>query len=94
MQKNNFTATLPATRCTEDMRVDVDAVAKATGVDKADVIRDALAAFLPQAKLELQLVSLDDLSDEQLGALGVQRVEPAGRDAPPPGCWGRDAGTR
>lgn len=91
MQKNNFAAILPATRCTEDMRKDVELVASVAQVDKADVIRDALAAFLPSAKLELGLIELAELDDETLAALGVVR-EPETQTLPaiPAGCWGGD----
>lgn len=84
MQK--FDATLPATRCTSEMREDVTEVAQAAGLDKADVIRDALEAFLPQAKLALGLI------EPELPA-GFT-VESAPAPAAPAGCWGADTPAR
>lgn len=76
MKRENFDSTLPATRCTEQMRGDVEAVANTAGVDMADVIRDALAAQLPIMALGLGLLVLDDLEDDQVAALGLERVAP------------------
>lgn len=74
MQRNEFDAVLPATRCTEGMRNRVRAVAEGARCDMADVIRDALEVNLVHMELQLGLSTLDDYEDEELERAGLGRV--------------------
>lgn len=71
--RNNFEATLPATRCTTEMRERTAIVAQAAGCDMADVIRDALVVMLPSMELQLGLKGLDDFDEEELARMGLSR---------------------
>lgn len=75
MIKNDFTAALPAVRCTPEMRERVLTVAGAAGCDMADVIRDALEVNLVHMELQLGLNKMDDYDDVQLETAGLRRAE-------------------
>jgi hypothetical protein len=74
MQRQNLTATLPATRVTPEMRERVKDVAEEAGCDMADVIRDALTGALVHLELQLGIKGFDDFTDEELLDAGIRRT--------------------
>lgn len=60
MIRQNFDATLPATRCTAEVRDRVRTAAKTAGVDQADIIRQCIDATLPLIEIQLGLVEIEE----------------------------------
>lgn len=91
-RKAQLTASLPKLAVSEEMRRRVQAVADVAEVSMADVARDCIEAQLGTLELQLGLVTLDDLEDHALAALGLVRNEepdePVKEDRAA-NCWGR-----
>lgn len=60
MIRQNFDATLPATRTTTEVKERVRTAAKTAGVDQADIIRQCIETTLPLIEIQLGLVKVEE----------------------------------
>ena len=87
-KKAHLTDSLPKLAVSPEMRKRVEAVADAAEVSMADIERICIGASLPTLELQYGLVDLDDLEDDALEALGLQRAPEPVKENRAAGCFG------
>jgi len=93
--KKQYTAALPV-QLTPEWRERVKAVAdhELVNISVAQVIRDCIEAALPSIEIQLGLLSLEELTDGELAARGLERPTAPVREDRAAGCFGAAAGAR
>lgn len=92
-----LTESLPKLAVSPEMRARVQAVADKVEVGMSEVVRDCISEALPKFELALGLVDLDELSQDDLEALGLAVLDDE-PEKPAPSTdrftsgWGPDRG--